>query len=68
MNVNAQSQNVSELREVNESNFPLAEELKGLRFKRALHSVNRQVHPLRALLPDTVVSVHVLCAAPQLAS
>ncbi len=57
MNVIAQSQNVSELREVNESNFPLAEELKGRRFCKALRSVNRQVHLGMSLRPDAIVSL-----------
>ncbi len=58
MNVNAQSQNVSELKEVNESNFPLAEELNEWCFRRALVSVKRQVHPaMMALRSDTIVSI-----------
>ncbi len=57
-NVRTQPPNVqSEPREaLNESNSPLAQELKRLHFRSAVRSVNGRVHPGLPLRPDAVVS------------
>ncbi len=66
MNVNAPFQSESGLRigsEVNESNFPLAVELKRLRieFRRALRSVNDQARrPRKVLRLDAMVCAPLL--------
>ncbi len=66
MNVNVPFQSESGLREVNESNFPLAEELRRLRFglRRAIRSVNDQARNDLSFRIDAMVSVNIVCAAP----